>query len=875
MTMNSAIVRIVDFCARYRRTIVVVGTLLLLGAAAFDVARFSINTDIEGLISQDLPWRQRELQLSKAFPQKGILVVVKALTAENAEQATNALAQALAKNPDLFPVMEQLDSGDFFERNGMLFESPADVRKTAEGLMKAQPFIAALAGDPSLRGVMTTLSFAAGAVQAGRIKLEQLAWPLSLADQTLSDVLSGKPATFSWQQLLQGHPLPEKQLRHLIGVEPKLDFSELQPGLRAEQGIRRAAADLDLQNKYGATVELTGQVPMNDDQFSVIRYSAVRDTLTAVFGVLIILWLALRSWKIIAAVFFSLVVGLVVTAAVGLAMVSAFNLISIAFFVLFVGLGVDFGIQFSVRYRAERHDHGDLREALRWAARKAGNPLSLAGAATAVAFFSFLPTSYRGLSELGLIAGCGMLIAFACSITLVPAMLALLNPPGEPAPVGFRSLAPLDDFLQRHRIAVIAGVFIVVLAGTPLLWHLTFDFNPVDLQNPNSPSVVTYRELQKDPATSGNDAEVLAPSLEKADEIAKRLAKLPEVSQTLTLSSFIPADQQPKIAALKGASQRLGPALNPPATQPAPSDQENIAALQSAAEALSRAAGNGSSPAADSARHVSGLLKQLATADAGIRAKATAAIVPPLIYDLDLLRKSLAPEVVTIRTLPPDLVRDWVLPDGRARAQALPKGDPNHTNVLRNFATAVLHAEPSATGGAIGLYEAARTVTTAFLEAGILALTAIAILLLIALRRMTDVLLTLVPLLLAGVVTLEICVLDGLALNFANIIALPLLLGVGVAFKIYYIMAWRAGKTGLLQSTLTRAVIFSAMTTAVAFGSMWASSYPGMSSMGKLMALALLCTMAAAVLFQPVLMGRPRQVNVHPEQGPDLRQAAE
>jgi hopanoid biosynthesis associated RND transporter like protein HpnN len=597
--------------------------------------------------------------------------------------------------------------------------------------------------------------------------------------------------------------------------------------------------------------------------------------LTAVFGVLIILWLALRSWKIIAAVFFSLVVGLVVTAAVGLAMVSAFNLISIAFFVLFVGLGVDFGIQFSVRYRAERHDHGDLREALRWAARKAGNPLSLAGAATAVAFFSFLPTSYRGLSELGLIAGCGMLIAFACSITLVPAMLALLNPPGEPAPVGFRSLAPLDDFLQRHRIAVIAGVFIVVLAGTPLLWHLTFDFNPVDLQNPNSPSVVTYRELQKDPATSGNDAEVLAPSLEKADEIAKRLAKLPEVSQTLTLSSFIPADQQPKIAALKGASQRLGPALNPPATQPAPSDQENIAALQSAAEALSRAAGNGSSPAADSARHVSGLMKQLATADAGIRAKATAAIVPPLIYDLDLLRKSLAPEVVTIRTLPPDLVRDWVLPDGRARAQALPKGDPNHTNVLRNFATAVLHAEPSATGGAIGLYEAARTVTTAFLEAGILALTAIAILLLIALRRMTDVLLTLVPLLLAGVVTLEICVLDGLALNFANIIALPLLLGVGVAFKIYYIMAWRAGKTGLLQSTLTRAVIFSAMTTAVAFGSMWASSYPGMSSMGKLMALALLCTMAAAVLFQPVLMGRPRQVNVHPEQGPDLRQAAE
>ena len=249
--------------------------------------------------------------------------------------------------------------------------------------------------------------------------------------------------------------------------------------------------------------------------------------------------------------------------------------------------------------------------------------------------------------------------------------------------------------------------------------------------------------------------------------------------------------------------------------------------------------------------------------------------MPPLSHDLDQLRESLAPEKVTLKTLPQNLIRDWVLPDGRARVQALPKGDPNDTDVLRRFATAVLNAEPSATGPAISYYESGKTVTKAFIEAGILALAAITILLAIALRRLTDVMLTLLPLLLAGAVTLEISVLDGLALNFANIIALPLLLGVGVAFKIYYIMAWRAGKTGLLQSTLTRAVIFSAMTNAVAFGSMWASSYPGMSSMGKLMALALLCTMAAAVLFQPVLMGRPRQTTASLEPLPNLREAAE
>jgi hopanoid biosynthesis associated RND transporter like protein HpnN len=387
---------------------------------------------------------------------------------------------------------------------------------------------------------------------------------------------------------------------------------------------------------------------------------------------------------------------------------------------------------------------------------------------------------------------------------------------------------------------------------------------------------VTFRELQNDPETSGNDAEMLAPSLEDADRAAKHLASLPEVSRSLTLSSFIPADQDEKIAALKQAAQHLGAALNPPKTEPPPSDEENIAAIRATAEDLSTAAGNATGASAEAARHVSDLLKRLAAADAAVRSKAEAALVPPLTFDLERLRKSLAPEPVTIKTLPQNVIRDWVLPDGRARVQALPKGDPNDTNVLRAFATAVLGAEPTATGAAISYFESGKTVTEAFIQAGILALVAIAILLLIALRRVTDVLLTLIPLLLAGAVTLEACVLDGLALNFANIIALPLLLGVGVAFKIYYIMAWRAGKTGLLQSTLTRAVIFSAMTNAVAFGSMWASSYPGMSSMGKMMALALLCTMAAAVLFQPVLMGEPRQVKVHREpRDADMRQAAE
>jgi hypothetical protein len=236
-------------------------------------------------------------------------------------------------------------------------------------------------------------------------------------------------------------------------------------------------------------------------------------------------------------------------------------------------------------------------------------------------------------------------------------------------------------------------------------------------------------------------------------------------------------------------------------------------------------------------------------------------MISPLNTVLDELRNYLLAQPVTLETLPSEIARDWVTPDGRFKVEILPKGDPNDNETLRKFARAVLAVEPNAIGGPVSILESGHTVIRAFFEAGFWSLASIAVLLWIVLRRFGDVLLTLIPLLMAGVVTMELMVLLGMKLNFANIIALPLLLGVGVAFKIYYIMAWRAGQTDLLQSSLTRAVMFSALTTATAFGSLWLSSHPGTSSMGELMALALVTTMAAAVLFQPVLMGRPRETD--------------
>ena len=859
--ITPSVVRAIDFCSRHAAPVIVASILLGIVSAWYAVTHFRMTTDINQLISPNISWRQREAEMEKAFPHFELIVAaINAPTQELVEAAANALAQRLSQQKDLFRTIDQPKGGKFFAQNGLLFQSTADLKSQMDMLTQAQRLVQVLAGDPSLRGVIQTLQFGLLGVQGGQIALDAMTWPLTQAADTIEKVNAGQPTNFSWYALVQGHPPTSGDLLRFLEIRAVLDYSELEPGRRATDAVRQAAVDLDIAGKYQAQLRLTGSVPMADEEFSTIKENAELNAAVTITIVLFILWLALRWVRIILAVFVCVAVGLAMTAAVGMLLVGTLNLISVYFAVLFVGLGVDFGIQFSVRYRAERHDVDEVHEALLQTGRHAGAPLTLAALATAAGFLSFLPTVYKGVSELGLIAGIGMLIAFATSVTLLPALLSVLKPPSEPEQLGYSALAPVDSFLERHRIAILIVTAVVVTAGLPLLYWLRFDFNPMNLRSPKTEAVSTYLALKNDPDSGFNDIQVLAPSLEAADQIAAKLRALPEVKRVLTLSSFIPADQQQKLPLIQNAAKVLLPLLNPTAPSQPPTDAQNVSMMGSTVDALRRLAGNGTGSGAVAARRLADAMTALSKADPAVRQRLQDIIVQPLRIALDDLRTLLTAREVTRANLPPDLVREWVTAEGKARVDVAPSGDAADNEVLQKFARAVQAVAPEATEGPISILEARREVVVAFIEAGACALLSIGVLLWLTLRRFGDVLLTLVPLLLAGVVTLEICVLIDLPLNFANIIALPLLLGVGVAFKIYYIMAWRAGQTNLLQSVLTRAVTFSACTTATAFGSLWFSSHPGTSSMGKLLAISLLTTMAAAALFQPVLMGKPREI---------------
>jgi hopanoid biosynthesis associated RND transporter like protein HpnN len=855
---RSPLVAVVDWCAGHAWLVIALAVALTGVSGVYAARQFAIKTDINDLFPPDLPWIARAFAYMNAFPPRDILVVVEAPTPEFADAAAAKLGHALAADQEHFRAVEQTQGGPFFAQNGWLFMPTDEVARIAGDLEKTAPLLGLLSADPSLRGALDALSYGVMGVANGIYSLDALAGPMSLAAETVGDALAGRPAHFSWRALTAGKPSEPSQLRRYIQIAPVVDFSALEPGRAAIDAIDQTARRLNLAGDYQARVRTTGLVAINGDQFATLTEHAALNATATIAAVILILWLALRSWQIILAALISVFCGLAMSAALGLYLVGALNLMSVAFFVLFVGLGVDFGIQFAVRYRAERHEVDALRPALVGAATKAGGPLALAAVATALGFSAFLPTSYRGLAELGEIAGPGMIIAFITSITLLPALLVVLKPPSEPRPMGFAALAPVDRFLERFRVPVVAITLLGVVLASPLLLFLPFDFDPVHMSNPRTEAVATFLKLRNDPQTGANAIEIMAPDANAADATARELSALPQVWRATTLASFVPADQDRKLAQIRQLAAALRRELSPAQTKPPPTDRQDIEALLSTAISLGQFAAIGTGPGADAANRLFGLLVRLASADPATRQRVAAAVIEPLQISLSGLRGALNAQPVTVATLPPDLKRAWLAPDGRARVQVLPKGDPNDAAVLREFVKVVTAAAPEATGPAVQLYEAGNTVVRALIEAGIFAMAGIFLLLWITLRRISDVLLTLVPLLLATVVTLELCVVFGLPLNFANIIALPLLLGVGVAFKIYYIMAWRRGRTALVQSVLSRAVIFSAMTTATAFGSLWLSSHPGTSSMGKLMALALVSTMAAAVFFQPALMGPPR-----------------
>ncbi|HVI91256.1 MAG TPA: MMPL family transporter [Dongiaceae bacterium] len=849
--LENLVAKAVAFSARRAVALIAVFAILTVACGSYTAHHLRMDTDTTNMISPQLPWRQEAMRLATLFPQNtGLLViVVDGKTPELADQGAAALLNRLRERPDLFNSIRRPDGGPFFTRYGLLFLPAEDLQKIADSVIRAQGFIGSLRIDPSIRGLMNVLSLALEGIAQHAAKIEDVEKPMAAVASTLSSTLSGDATPLSWRSLMIDRKIDPNELRHLILVQPVRDFTALQSGAKATSFIRQVIAQEGLTPANGITVRLTGPVALSDEEFATVAEGMGIALVVSTALVLLWLFLALRSVTLILATFLTLVSGLVLTFTFAAVAIGSLNLISVAFAVMFIGLSIDFGIQFGVRFGHEQFLAND-GSVLARTGQAMARPLTLAAAAIAVGFLSFLPTDYRGVSELGLIAGAGMAVTLVLNLTLLPALLAWLKPRTGSLELGNAWTARLDRFLLTRRVWVIAGWALLALLGAVLAGRLKFDFNPLHLQNPRVESVSTIFDMMQDPLQTPYEIEILAKDQNEADALIAKLQALPEVYVAISATSFIPKDQDAKLTILDDLNMLVGPSLNPASTLPAPSIEDDRTAMKRVAAQL-----RANAESSDKAQQLARLLDQAATSDAALFPQLRRALLSGLAPRLDTLAAAVTAGKLTLDTLPDEIRRNWIAPDGEVRIMVVPRDDSNSNGVLTRFVAAVKSVAPRASGPAVQIYEAGQAVSQAFRHATLWAFAAITVLLLLIVRRPRDVFLVLCPLLVAGLTTIDLMVALRIPLNFANIIALPLLLGIGVAFNIYFVVNWRKGIAAPLQTSTARAVLFSALTTGSSFGSLAMSSHPGTAGMGLILLLSLAVMLLTTFILLPSLLG--------------------
>jgi len=858
--MESLIIQTVRFSQRHSRWVALAALILALGGAVYVAARIRIDSDTSKLVDPNLPWQRASADLDRQFPQNQDLlaVVVDGSSPDQTGDAAAEMARRLRLRPDLFRYVRQPDANPYFRRFGLLFLSTSEVQDISEHIISAQPFLGTLAADGSVRGVLDAIDLLAQGALRGEVDSSRIDGPLGAVAAAAEAANVGQRHPLSWSTMLSGRQARPGELRHFVLARTALNFGQVAAASQAIAAVREAAIAAGFGPGSGVRVRITGPVALNNDQLAVLSESATFSTILCLG--LLCFWLAfgVRSARALVAILATLLVGLVGCAVFAVRVMGPFNPVSIAFAPLFIGIAIDFGIQFSVRYAAERLE-APVPEAFRRTAKGLGAPLGIAALATAAGFFSFAPTAYLGVRDLGLIAGVGMMLALLLNLTLLPALLTLLRVGAERHAAGFSWGGGADAFLTRRRRQVLAVALVLACLSVPALLRLKLDFNPVDLQDQRSESVQTFNDLLASPDTSPYTIEYLA-SPGQAAAFAQRLRLRPEVARVLSPAVFIPEDQPAKLEALRDAAMLLGPTLSPPVVKPPPSTADIVAAVTRCADDMAQLGGRGDKTAGRLAAALRETLKRGAAALPALADNLAGGIERRLAD----IRDVLSAEPVSLETLPADFRSEWIAPDGRWRAQVFPTGDTRNVEVLRAFARAVQGIVPQAVGSAITVNEWTRLAPQAFATAGLLALASISILLLAMFRNFKEVLLVLGPLFLAGLYTLGAAGLLGLSINFANIITLPMMLGIGVAFDIYFVTRRRAGESGLLASPTARGVVFSALTTGTAFGSLALSRSPGMAEMGKFLSLALFFILLCTLFVLPALFRGPVRIKTEP-----------
>ncbi len=852
--------RTAAWSARHPRATFVL-TLILMLVAALGATRIGVNTNSTDMLSPNLDFRERALAMKAAFPglDERLVVVVRAPSADAADLFLARLSDEIARRPQWLarPFAGAVDP--FFQRNGLLYQDDAALDATLARISRAAPLIAQLAADPSANAYFSALADGlrnADAIAGGE---EALVAALAETAATIEGRLAGQPVPLAWARLFapQEGPLVQRTL----SVEPRLDFGRVSPARPALDDLRAAVAAARADPRLaGVEAGITGDPALRGEELSSVLEGLWKSGMVSLLAIAAILWLAFRSVRRAALTLGVVVVAIVLTAGFAGAVMPPLNLVSVAFAILMVGLGADYATHLILRADEERGRGVPPQRALLLAVDDLAMPMALCAVSTAIAFLAFVPTPFRGMAQLGLLGAFGVLVVLLAAVTLVPAGLALVGPPREA-----RAAAAAGDHVRRppprwRRWAAPLAIA-ATLAALAALPSARFDADPMALRDPDSPSVRAFGWLFDDAASQPYRAAVLAPSLAEADAIARRAEALPGVKGVATLSSLLPGEEALiRRDSIEAAAFGVLPQLEPGSVEPAPpGGRERLRAE------LAGAAGP------EAQRLAAALDRLAARPDLAVGVERDLFAFWPM--RLAQLKAQLRPDPeIRADMLPAPLRERFVNAAGQARVEIAPEADLRDTRARSAFVDMLGKRLPEATGPVVTVERAGRVISRSLLQAFLATLVGCGLILWLARRDLVHALTTLVPVVAAALLTVAIGQLIGVPFNYANVVAMPLLIGAGVDSAIHYgSRVAHAGSLGGVEASSTpRAILFSALTTIASAGSLMLSPHRGVASIGILLTVALAMTVLATLIIQPAVIAavqRPRRFT-RPQSGP-------
>jgi hopanoid biosynthesis associated RND transporter like protein HpnN len=826
-----------------------------------------VNADMASLVSNELPHRILELDYQRAFPflYENLVVVVDAPTPEESSAAAARLAEAMEGDAEHFHHVFY-PGGEFFERHALLYANPEDLERFADRLTRVQPYLSSLAEDGTLRGLSMMMTRGLAAVRDGEFQGGELGAMLEHYSAAIRALERGEPYRVSWTEIVAGGAgagAAEASRRHIIIAQPVLDLSRV---LAAEQPIERVRELGRRLDSSRVRVRITGDMALSYEELSIVKFQTVLASIASFFIVAATMILAFRSVRMTVLASLNMLVGLVWTLTFATVAVGELNMISVAFAVLFIGLSDDYGIHFCMRYRELLRAGRRQADALEETARGAGASICICAVTTAIGFYAFVPTDFRGVAELGLISGTGMFINVLLCFTLLPAMISVAKPGGTSAEATAvtETRRRTVSFPVRYPRAVGTVTVMAALAAAMLVPKAYFDGNPLNVRDPTAESVKAFQDLLGDGRGAPWNMSVVVNDRGEAQALIDRLRELPAVQSAITVDDFVPKEQDEKIAILEDIAFFLPPSGRRPDDFRPATPEEQLSAIRDLRAELDKAATDedrGKLTAQSRAlrddldRWLASLGNPANTATA--IATLETSLLGTLPEQLETVERALRPSRVTLDALPRAIVDRMVAADGRLRIEIAPTKDLTDEAALTEFVEAVRTVTPNAAGGAIGVYEGKRAVVTAFQEAFAMAVIAIALLLLVIWRTVGDTILVMIPLALAALFTTALAVMLGIPFNFADVIVLPLLFGLGVNSGIHLVERWRLGDTTaghLLETSTAQAVVYSSLNTIGAFGTLGFTTHRGMASMGQLLALGVALTVICNLFVLPALI---------------------